>query len=235
MLHEELKKEGDADRIDTLECISGACETAVGILNDLLTVDNIDSGTLKLMKQEVSITQFLLHCADMFLPAAKDKRVELRTLLFQPDTPDSNWPIGAIPIGRADCVQVDLFKMHQVIRNIISNALKFTTAGGSITLKAFFIDNADSSIIKSSQRSKRKIGRGLSSIYKNNLNTKQVELIEYASAPEDFSQRGASLRIQIIDTGVGIDNESQKKMFNEIFQFNPEFLQGFMPSEFYCI
>ena len=38
------------------------------------------------------------------------------------------------PLNSEDCVYVDKFKMDQVIRNLISNALKFTPKGGSISV-----------------------------------------------------------------------------------------------------
>ena len=35
------------------------------------------------------------------------------------------------------CIEADKHKLSQVIRNFISNALKFTPSGGSVTVRAF--------------------------------------------------------------------------------------------------
>lgn len=48
---------------------------------------------------------------------------------------------GALPIENTDVISVDRFKMAQVIRNLLSNALKFTSAEGSVTVTACFIPN----------------------------------------------------------------------------------------------
>ena len=37
-------------------------------------------------------------------------------------------------------IEADKHKLSQVIRNFISNALKFTPAGGNITVRAFVVD-----------------------------------------------------------------------------------------------
>jgi signal transduction histidine kinase len=46
-----------------------------------------------------------------------------------------------IPIRTRDTVFMDKFKMNQVFRNLISNALKFTPVGGNVTMQAGFLQN----------------------------------------------------------------------------------------------
>ena len=41
-----------------------------------------------------------------------------------------------------DSIYCDKFKMDQVVRNIVSNALKFTPRGGSVQIKAMFVCDA---------------------------------------------------------------------------------------------
>ena len=220
----EKNIEANADRLDTLNCISCACETAVSILNDLLIVDKIDSGALTLKKQEIPIAPFIISCTDIFSPTAKEKGIKLSTFLFQES--DSNcWPIGAIPIGNADCIDIDSFKLNQVIRNVISNALKFSMTGGSVTLKAFMIEKFNSPKMISYD-----VFKNMSSKSRFFDSGKEEDDSSKNKSPRTCiglrDGRDGFLRIQIIDTGVGIDIDSQKRMFIEIFQFDPEFLQG---------
>ena len=193
-----------------------------------MIVDKIDSGALLLKKQEIPIAPFILHCVDIFFPTAKEKGINLHTFIFQQEELSISWPIGAIPICNAHCIDIDVFKINQVIRNIVSNALKFSMAGGSVTLKAFLMKKNDSpKTVSSFGFPKRKIGATSSPINDRfNTGQEQDDSRKINNPLARLGHQEGFLRIQITDSGVGIDNESQKRMFVEIFQFDPEFLQG---------
>lgn len=63
---------------------------------------------------------------------------------------DQEQPYGSIL--DSDKVLVDKFKMNQVMRNLISNALKFTPSGGSVIVSAFFLPDERTDIRTVAQR-----------------------------------------------------------------------------------
>ena len=64
--------------------------------------------------------------------------------------PDQEQPYGSIL--DSDKVLVDKFKMNQVMRNLISNALKFTPSGGSVIVSAFFLPDERTDVGTVAQR-----------------------------------------------------------------------------------
>ena len=63
---------------------------------------------------------------------------------------DQEHPYGSIL--DSDRVFVDKFKMNQVMRNLISNALKFTPSGGSVVVSAFFLPEERTDVRTVAQR-----------------------------------------------------------------------------------
>jgi len=86
---------------------------------DLLDLARLDAGTLDLQKTPVDLVALLNSIAEKFTPQARSGNVTLRVETF---------PLPPV-MGDGD-------RLAQVFTNLVDNALKFTPAGGTITLRA---------------------------------------------------------------------------------------------------
>jgi len=100
--------------------INEAAEHLLSIINDILDVSKIQSGKFTIERREVSIGSMIKSCASFFELTSRDAGVDL-ILKIQPNLPT----ILAEPV-----------KLKQVFVNLISNAIKFTPEGGSVTVSA---------------------------------------------------------------------------------------------------
>ena len=89
------------------------------MIDDMLDMARIAAGKLRLEMRPVDVVKVVLAAVDVVMPAAHAKRVTLRTNL-DPRTPN---------------VMGDQDRLQQVIWNLLSNALKFTEAGGTIEVR----------------------------------------------------------------------------------------------------
>jgi len=201
----------ESDSIDTLKCVVAACESTKDFLNDILCFDKMDSRTLDLRTQPTAIIPFLSDCLNIFAPIATEKKIELRSF-FENEDVDSNVSLINEPtreITHDDFIDIDTFKMRQVIRNILSNALKFTQPYGQITLRAW-ITNKKKKLLQ------RNLKSGVEIDYASD-----VELVDSKREP-----KYSTLTISVKDSGAGFDEVQRNKVFKEVFQFKPEVLQG---------
>lgn len=93
------------------------CSSLGGLVNQLLLLAESDAGSLQVGSKPVSLDQLAQHSVDMFRGAAEDRGVDLR-------------------FGRTDPLSVrgDDRRLQQVVNNLVDNAVKFTPAGGSVTV-----------------------------------------------------------------------------------------------------
>jgi two-component system, sensor histidine kinase and response regulator len=87
----------------------------LGVINDILDFSKVESGQMELEAVDFSLVDVVEDAVSMFAQPAETKGLELAVQFTPPD---------GMPALRGDP-----FRLRQVIANLISNAIKFTTEG----------------------------------------------------------------------------------------------------------
>ena len=103
---------------DNLQKIHSSGIILLSLLNDVLDVSRIESGRLVLKPVPYSLTAFVHDVHAMF-----DQQCKVRKLHFEVRAE-----------GVCEKVLVDKVRFNQIMGNLLTNAVKFTPAGGSISL-----------------------------------------------------------------------------------------------------
>ena len=237
----------NADHYEILSEVKAACRTAVQILDDLLCFDKLESGILEIHKHEVPVISFITDCVSMFTSQAKEAGVTMSLIFSQEDVHDES----LTSILEGDTVYIDKFKMDQVLRNLISNALKFTPRGGCVSVTASFVlDDRGTTLsrhpaVRLESHKRKSFICSLQSLFclrrTSRVQSSVQQDIEQCQSSDNIhdmighiSPKGGDdgdtihgkLVIVVADTGAGISPANQRRLFNEVVQFNPEVLQA---------
>ncbi len=139
--------------LDALNKAKYSGEHMLGIINDILDIARIENGKMKLNIDVLDVKDGFSRFDDMFSLAMKEKGIDFKV----------------IDNTKTKYVYADYLRMSQVLSNLLSNAMKFTNPGGSVT---FIVDE-----------------------------------VEY---PKDGY---VGFEITIRDTGIGMSDEFQQKLF----------------------
>jgi hypothetical protein len=101
-----------------LKTLQGASKSMLSLVNDLLDVSAIESGNLDLNPEPVPLGAFLEEVWEEATLLAQGKRQEVR-LELPPEPP---------------VVEMDSQRIHQVLTNLLTNAMKFSQGGTTIVL-----------------------------------------------------------------------------------------------------
>jgi len=107
-------------QIELLMAARGDSERLVGILDDLLDINRIESGKSRFALEFATPRTLVRDAMEPFLVDAKDKGVTLVNDVSD-DLPE---------------VMADAEKIRHAFANLLSNALRFTGPGGSVTIRA---------------------------------------------------------------------------------------------------
>ena len=106
---------------DCLDKITLSSEHLMELIQGVLDMSQIESGKLELCNENFNLTSLLKEAYEIFKGQALEKGLDL--------TLDMN------KIKHSD-VNGDMLRIHQILMNLINNALKFTPAGGFVEIKA---------------------------------------------------------------------------------------------------
>ena len=104
---------------DYLEKIGGSAKHLLALINDILDMSRIESGRLVLRKEEFSFSAILEQINTMVMSQCSDKGLNYECRILS--------KVDDYYIG-------DDMKLKEVLINILSNAVKFTEPGGSVTM-----------------------------------------------------------------------------------------------------
>jgi signal transduction histidine kinase/CheY-like chemotaxis protein len=169
---------------------------AVDVLNDLLNYDKIEQGTLNLEFALVSIWDLIQHTVEEFkLPAAK-KKLNYGVTYVADKTEVQNARSLSDAVRKLK-VLGDSVRVSQILRNLISNALKFTSKEGGLQVKVFLEQE-----------------EGVE------------ETIVLEKKEPIKAQRYGHLHVGVKDTGAGMSADQLARLFRDGVQFNVNELQA---------
>lgn len=117
-----LRTEGAADETelhDMLALIESSAERLLTLVNDLLDIALIESNSLQLHFTETDIGAYVREVMQLHQATAKTKGISL----------------SLQELSAAVVASIDITKFSQVVGNLVSNAIKFTPEGGSVTVR----------------------------------------------------------------------------------------------------
>jgi two-component system, cell cycle sensor histidine kinase DivJ len=111
---------GDPRRDEYARIINGSGQHLLEVVNAILDMSKIESGMMTVEQERVEVPAVLRSSRELLAVRAADKKVEL-TESVAPDLPD---------------IIADRRALKQVMLNLMSNAVKFTPEGGTVTVTA---------------------------------------------------------------------------------------------------
>ena len=113
------------EQVKYAQTITSAGKELLALINDILDLSKIEAGKMEVTPEVVPVAGTVETLAQVFAPLAKEKGLKLTT---------------AIESGAPAQLTTDAQRMGQILRNLLSNALKFTEAG-EVSLRASAASN----------------------------------------------------------------------------------------------
>ncbi|RCR67944.1 response regulator [Larkinella punicea] len=130
LLAENNEENLSDDQIDYAKVIQSSGNGLLGLIDEILDLSKIEAGQMKLEYLDVSIPEITDELQALFAPLAKEKGLDF-TITVEKNVPS--------------VIETDKMRLGQILKNLISNALKFTSKGG-ITLTVKRLTPTDSTL-----------------------------------------------------------------------------------------
>jgi len=180
-------------------------QNAVDVLNDLLNYDKITTGSLKLELSMLDVDVLMKHAQKEFkLPAAK-KKIDV---IFKDK--------ASFPFNKKSlCIVGDDVRLIQVLRNLMSNALKFTPPKGNVKVTLSWVPELPEAKKPNKSRSRH---QHLAAKEEQKFTLKKGEKVSLLPC--------GCLNLSVADSGAGMSMEQMTNVFEQGTQFNVNELQA---------
>lgn len=113
---------GDAKYLEYVKDIKGSGSHLLELINDILDLAKIDACKVDLHEEVFDVQEVLQSCFILVREHAQSRNVKFECTVA-PELP---------------ALSADMRKLKQILLNLMSNGIKFTPAGGTVTVKARF-------------------------------------------------------------------------------------------------
>lgn len=182
MLAENEEANLTADQIESAASIYRSGQNLLYLINNILDLSKIEAKKMELTISRSSLSEISSHFKSEFLHMAKEKGVQFDVIMGE------NLP---------EIITTDIYRLEQIVRNLIGNAIKFTDTG-TITLSFQRVPNEIFIEIPSSD-------------------TEELNLLDKGEHKRYLSHANA-IAISVKDTGLGIPEDKIVSIFEAFKQ-----------------
>jgi signal transduction histidine kinase len=122
----------EAQREALVSCLEES-DRILAMLNTLMDISEAETGTLRLQIEVVPLRGLIAEVVDLYEEVAEDKRI---TVSVTPSAPGDDITVSG-----------DRDRLRQVFANLLDNALKYTPAGGQVTITLERRDNSQAAVV----------------------------------------------------------------------------------------
>jgi two-component system sensor histidine kinase BarA len=119
----------NAKQVRYIANILNSGRSLLEMINELLDMAKIEAGRMEVNIEPTSAGDLIEGLVGIMRPQAQNKQIELRTVIAQ----------------RLPAIETDPGKLQQILYNFLSNAIKFTPNGGTVTISADRVTRQDNS------------------------------------------------------------------------------------------
>jgi len=130
MIKDQLDHLNNEDLKQSLNIINNASTQGFALLDNLLDWARSQTGEIKFDPVPVVLNEFVRDVLVQTGPISEKKRVQIRN-----------------KIGTAIVVKADRNMLHTILRNLISNAIKFSEPGGEVAIEAMFDETVGRTLV----------------------------------------------------------------------------------------
>jgi signal transduction histidine kinase/ActR/RegA family two-component response regulator len=194
--------------LNLIDDLDESASVAVMTLNDLINYDKIETNTFTIEEQDVNLWSVLEKTIGPFTLQAKEKHIKLNFKTQVQEVDDHvTYDLNSLRVVG------DSIKLAQVVRNLISNALKFTPAEGEVKITGLNLFSVDPDLLTAAYKPTE------IAVTSAHLKGHFFDL-QFPDPPI------GNIVITVTDSGPGLSAEQQLALFHQGVQFNPNQLQA---------